>query len=149
MQPDTYTIMTVVIYNPVATVTLTSTLDGRQAACPGEVTYSCNVTQGFSVSWTAAPVLVSLTFVRLLPSGPRMLRCSDIQAIQCADLDFQANLTVTSTVVNGMADLTSTFRFTARVELNETVVECSGLTLPLTPPVNHTFTVAGKLYYCR
>ena len=70
--------MIVVIYNPLATVTLTSTLNGRQAACPGEeVTYTCSVIQGFSIGWTAAPVLVDITLVVFIPSDPRRtLGCS-------------------------------------------------------------------------
>ena len=135
-----------VIYNSVATVTLTSTLVGRQTACPGEVvTYTCNVTLGFDIGWTVPPVLMDTTLVVFIPTNPKVLRCSDFSAIQCADLDFQANLTAVGTVVNGAADMTSTFRFTARAWLNETLVECSGLTSSLTTS-SQTFKVAGKLY---
>lgn len=133
------------IYNSVATATLTSTVDGRGTACPGEVvTYTCNVTLGFDIGWTVPPVLVDTALVVFIPANPKVLRCSDFSAIQCADLDFQANLTVVGAVVNGAADMTSTFRFTARAGLNGTVVECSGLTSSLTTS-NHTLTVAGKL----
>ena len=46
------------LFSPVATSSLSSTLDGRQAACHGElVTYTCNVTQGFLIGWGATPVL--------------------------------------------------------------------------------------------
>ena len=135
------------IYNSVATATLTSSLDGRQTACPGEVvTYTCNVTLGYDIGWTVPPVLADTTLVVFIPANQRVLRCNDFPAIQCADLDFQANLTAVGTVVNGAADMTSTFRFTARAGLNKTVVECSALTSSLTTS-NHTFTVAGELYY--
>ena len=138
------------VYNlssPVASSSLSSTLDGRQAACPGEVvTYTCSVTQAFTLGWTATPVLVNpslLRFTTFAPAG-RMVGCSDIAAIQCADFDFLATLISVGAVVNSQADMTSTFRFTARPGLNGTVVECSGLTIPSTPSANHTLTIAGK-----
>jgi len=41
--------------------------------------------------------------------------------------------------VNNLADLTSTFRFTATAELNRTVVECSGVTVATVPSsADHT-----------
>ena len=139
------------IYNlcsPVATTTLTSTLDGRQVACPGElVTYTCTVTQAFVLGWTAAPILVNPSLLRFTTSDPvgRMVGCSDFATIQCDDFDFQTTLTSVGTVsMSGVADMTSTFRFTARPGLNGTVVECSGLTIPSTPSANHTLTIAGK-----
>ena len=139
--------ITLNLWWPPATITLTSTLDGRRAACPGEVvTHTCTVTQTFLIGWTAAPVLVNPSLVRFTTSDPagRLVGCSDIAAIQCADFDFQATLTSVGTVVNSQADMTSTFRFTARAGLNGTVVECSGLTIPSTPSANHTLTIAGK-----
>ena len=105
------------------------------------------MTQGFSISWTAAPVLVDATLVRfvLSDSAGRMVGCSDIQAIQCADFDFQATLTsVGPPDMNGARNMTSTFRFTATAGLNGTVVECNSFTIPSTPSINHTLIVAGK-----
>jgi len=50
-------------------------------------------------------------------------------AVQCTDINFQAELTGIGTPdMNNLADLTSTFRFTATAELNGTLVECSGVT---------------------
>ena len=91
-------------------------------------------------------MLVNPSLVRFTTSDPagRMVGCSDISTIQCADLDFQATLTSVGTVVNGAADMTSTFRFTARAGLNGTVVECAGITSPSTPSESYTFTIAGK-----
>jgi len=137
------------VYNlssPVATITLSSTLDGRQTACPGEVvTYTCTVTQGFLIGWTAPPVLVDATFVRFTPSDQRIRGCSNASSpVQCAEFDFQGTITSVGSVVNGAADMTTTFRFTAKPGLNGTVVECSGTTSPPTPSESHTFTVAGK-----
>ena len=139
---------TELVYNlssPVASSSLSSTLDGRQAACPGEVvTYTCNVTQGFLIGWGATPVL-DAALVQFAPSDPRILGCSNVTAIQCGDFDFQATLTSVGTVsMIGAADMTSTFRFTARAGLNGRVVECTGTTSPPTPSESYTFTVAGK-----
>ena len=135
------------VYNlslPVATSSLSSTLDGRQAACPGEVvTYTCNVTQGFLIGWSAAPVL-DAALVQFAPTDSRILGCSNVTAIQCDDFDFQATLTSVGTVsMNGAADMTSTFRFTARPSLNGTVAECTRTTSPSTPSANHTLIIAG------
>ena len=130
--------------NSIATITLTSTLDGRQAACPGEVvTYICNVTQGFLIGWNAAPVL-DAALVQFAPTDSRILGCSNFSAVQCDGFDFLATLTNIGPVQSGAADMTSTFRFTATAGLNGTVVECSSTTSPPTPSERHMFTVAGK-----
>ena len=129
--------------SPVATSSLSSTLDGRQAACPGEVvTYTCNVTQGFLIGWSAAPVL-DAALVQFAPTDSRILGCSNVTAIQCDDFDFQATLTSVGPVQNGQADMSSTFRFTARPRLNGTVVECTRTTSPSTPSANQTLIIAG------
>ena len=134
------------VYNSTAAVILTSTVDGREAACPGErVTYTCYVAQGDATGWIAPPVLVDTTLVVFIPAHPKILRCSDVTVVRCAEFNFQANLTRVGTIVNGIADMTSTFSFTARAGLNGTVVQCSDLTSHLIPPAVHTFTVAGKL----
>ena len=110
------------------------------------MTYTCTVIQGFLIGWTATPVLANPSLVRFTTSDPagRLVGCSGIATIQCADFDFLATLTSVGTVVNGAADMTSIFRFTARAELNGTVVECSGTTSPSTPSESYTFTIAGK-----
>ena len=132
------------LFSPVATSSLSSTLDGRQAACPGElVTYTCNVTQGFLIGWGATPVL-DAALVQFAPIDSRILGCSNVTAIQCDDFDFLATLTSVGTVsMNGAADMTSTFRFTARAGLNGTVVECTRTTSPSTPSANQTLIIAG------
>ena len=134
---------------PVATVTLASTVDGRQAACPGEVvTFTCTVIQGAIITWTAAPVLVSTTAVVFQSTTPSddSRSCSDSSSpVPCADLDYQATLTSVGTLdMNGIADMTSTFRFTARAELNGAVVQCSVVTATTTPPANQTLNVVGE-----
>ena len=47
--------------SPAASITLTSSVEGMQAACPGEVvTHSCTVTEAAFTSWTAAPFFVDI-----------------------------------------------------------------------------------------
>ena len=129
----------------IATTTLTSTLGGRQAACPQEVvTYTCNVTTAATISWTVAPIFVIESIVRFVPTTPlnQRVTCS---TMQCAGFDFLATLTNVGTVdMNGAADMTSTFSFTARAGLNGTIVQCSGTPSPPISSANHTLSVAGK-----
>jgi len=129
-------------------------VDGRQAACPGEVvTYTCNVTQAASVTWTAAPVLVGIVvrFRSNSPSDERQLSCNATSSpVQCTDLDYQATLTSVGTVdMNGAADLTSTFRFTAIAELNGTVVQCNAVNVPNAPPERQVLNVIGEFWLRR
>ena len=128
-----------------ATITLNSTLDG-QPTSPGEVVnYTCTLTEAAFISWTAPPTAPPTNPVRFLHDDTqRMLGCSDFSAINCTDLDFRAALTsVVPTNMTGYADLTSTFRFTATVALNGTVVQCSGSTITGTEMVNQTLIVEG------
>ena len=113
------------------------------------MTYICMVEQAATVGWTAAPVLTDPTavvFVATVPSNQRTRDCSTISSIQCSDLDFYANFTNISTVQNGLADLTSTFRFTARLGLNGTVVECIAATESGVPRANQSLIVKGEVY---
>ena len=130
---------------PVATITLTSNVDGRRA-CPGEVvTYTCTVIQGGAITWTAAPVLVDQTAVVFLAATPSdNSRSCPSATVQCADLDYQAAFTNVGPLMNGAADMTSTFRFTARAELNGTTVQCSAVTATATPSTTQTLNVAGE-----
>ena len=133
----------------IATTILTSTLDGRQAACPAEVvTYTCNVTAAATISWTVTPIFVMESLVRFVPTTPLNQRVT-CTTMQCAGFDFLATLTNVGPcdIMTGAADMTSTFRFTARAELNGTVVQCSGTTSPSTPSESRNFTVAGKCYH--
>ena len=132
---------------PVATITLTSSVDGRQAVCPGMVvTYTCTVIQGGAITWTAAPVLTG-TAVRFLSTTPadNSQSCSP-STVQCADLDYQATLTSISNLdMSGtFADMTSSFRFTSRAELSGAVVQCSAVTATATPSATQTLNVAGE-----
>ena len=116
--------------------------------CPGEVvTYTCVVDQGATVGWTAAPVLTDPTavvFVATAPSDQTTRDCSAVASIRCTELDFYAKFTNISTVQNGIADLSSTFRFTARAGVNGTVVQCMAATESGAPRANQSLIVAGK-----
>ena len=73
-----------------ATITLTSTLNGRQGACPREiVTYTCTLTQGSFIEWTAEPFLsaTELRFTPTTPANSRMVDCDDYVNIQCTVFD--------------------------------------------------------------
>ena len=133
-----------------ATITLTSTLDGRQTACPGEVvTYTCTVTQAFLLEWTAEPFIGEsdrLQFSRSTPAEDRIIDCSDSSTVPCADLDYQATLTSVGPAQSGFADMTSTFRLTASARVNGTVVQCRGSTATGVQMANSTLIVAGGLH---
>ena len=108
------------------------------------MTYTCNVTTAIAISWTVAPIFVMESLVRFGLTTPlnQEVTCT---TMQCAGFDFLATLTnVGPRDMNGLADMISTFRFTARAELNGTVVQCTGVTSPSTPSESLNFTVAGK-----
>ena len=121
---------------------------GWEAGCLPEevVTFTCTVIQGAIITWTAAPVLVDPTAVVFQSTTPSdNSRSCPSATVQCADLDYQATLTSVGALdMNGIADMTSTFRFTARAELNGTVVQCSAVTATTTPPANQTLNVVGE-----
>ena len=115
-------------------------------ACPGEVvTYTCMVDQAATVGWTAVPILTDPTAVQFLAtSDQRMRDCSAVHSVRCADFDFFASLTSVGMVQNGLADLISTFTFTAKAEISGIVVLCSATTENSTPTVNQSLIVVGK-----
>ena len=102
----------------VATITLTSSVDGRQAVCPGEVvTYTCTAFRTSSVGWVALPDIDGFDY---FPSSP-------IWKVQVIG-NFQALLTnrILDPRIARMADLTTTLTVTATPEQNGTVVQCRG-----------------------
>ena len=130
-----------------AAITLTSTLNGRQGACPREVvTYTCTLTQGSFLEWTAEPFLsaTELRFTPTTPANSRMVDCDDYVNIQCTVFDFQSTVSITN-INAGMtlADLTSTFRFTARAEINGTVVRCRVVDVNGLAAQNETLKAVG------
>ena len=142
--------MTLACITHVATTILSSTLDGRQTACPGEVvTYTCTVTQAFLLEWTAEPFINEtnrLQFTRSTPAEDRVIDCSDSSTVPCADLDYRTTLTSVGPAQSGFADMTSTFSFTASTRVNGTVVQCTGSTATGVQMVNSTLIVAGGLH---
>ena len=135
-------------YYIAANVTITSTLDGRQTACPGEVvTYTCTVIQAVVIDWTAEPFIGETNRLQFSPTAEnRVIKCNDSSTIPCADLDYQATLMSVGTVQNGFADMTSTFRFTASARVNGTVVKCRGSTATGVQTANSTLSVTGMLH---
>ena len=133
-----------------ATTALSSTLDERQTACPGEVvTYTCSVTQAVILDWTAEPFITEtnrLQFSSSTPAEDRVIDCSDSSTVPCADLDYRTTLTSVGPAQSGFADMTSTFRFTASARVNGTVVQCIGSTATGRQMVNSTLIVAGVLH---
>ena len=131
-----------------ATITLTSNLNGRQTACPEEVvTYSCTVAQAATLDWIVEPFISEsnrLQFTTTTSPGNRVLACgTSTSPVQCAEFDYRATLTSVGPVQSSIADLTSTFSFTASARVNGTVVQCRGSTATGRQMANSTLIVAG------
>ena len=98
-----------------AAVTLTSTLDGRQTVCSGEmVTYTCTILRTTVITWVALPDIDGVDYFPNSPLGQQIIG------------DFQ--IALTGNVRNGMglADLTITLTVTATAGRNGTEVQCRG-----------------------
>ena len=102
------------------------------------------MTQGSILEWTAEPFLstAELRFAPSTPADRRSVDCDDFVNIQCTVLDFQATVSITNAGMS-LADLTSTFRFTARAELNGTVVRCRVADVNGVAAQNETLKAAG------
>ena len=98
-----------------AAVTLTSTLDRRQVACPGEVvTYTCIALRTTVITWVALPDIDGVDYFPSSPLGQQVIG------------DFQIALTGNIPNGTGLADLTITLTVTATLARNGTVVQCRG-----------------------
>ena len=95
---------------------MTSTLNGRQTACPGEVvTYTCTVLRTSSAGWDVPPDIMQFTY---FPSS---------QIGQPVNIgDFQVVLTNVGPIDRELADLTTTLTVTTTLARNRTVVQCLG-----------------------
>ena len=96
---------------------MTSTLDGSQAACPGEeVTYTCTVLRTAVVSWFALPDINGVDYFARDQVGQRAIN------------DFQLALTNRVLDPNNtrLADLTTTLTVTATAGRNGAMVQCRG-----------------------
>ena len=97
-------------------MTLTSTLDRRQTACPGEVvTYTCIVLRTSAVGWDVPPDIMQFIYFPSSQTG---------QPVNIGD--FQVVLTNVGPIDMGLADLTTTLTVTATAGRNGTVVQCLG-----------------------
>ena len=94
---------------------LTSTLDGRQTACPRVVvTYTCTAPRTTVVSWFALPDISGVDYFASSQIGEQVIG------------DFRIALTNNSANGVGLADLITTLTVTATAGRNGTVVECRG-----------------------
>ena len=108
-------LMRMLILAGTATVTLTSTLDGRQTTCPGEVvSYTCTVLRTAAISWVASPGINRVDYYPRDQIGQRVIG------------DFQIALISNIRHDTVLADLTITLTVTATAGRNGTVVQCLG-----------------------
>ena len=121
-------------------MSLTSSVerDGRQAACPGEVvTFTCMVTDGATLSWTAEPYISMRDPIRFLLSATLGATAMNDSG------QFRARLT--SVIQTGnFGDLTSELIVSASESLNGIVVQCLATTTILR---SKTLTLAGANKY--
>jgi len=123
---------------------------GRQGVCPREVvTYTCTVIQSTLLEWTAEPFVPSSSRVRFIVGTNNegaTVSCSDFTSMPslCTDIDFLVTLTSVGCVQGTVADLTSTFVFTATARLNGSRVQCSGNTAGGMVIENDTLSIAGE-----
>ena len=112
---DSYLDVLLCITYYAATITLTSSVDGRQAVCPGEVvTYTCTALRTSSVGCVALPDIDGFDYFPSSPIGQE-------QVIG----NFQA-LLINRILDPNIPDLTTTLTVTASPEWNGTVVQCEG-----------------------
>ena len=98
-----------------ANVTLISTLDERQAACPEEVvTYTCTAPRTSSAGWDVPPDIMQFNYFPSSSIGQQTIG------------DFQVALISNVPISRGLADLTITLTVTATADRNGTVVQCLG-----------------------
>jgi len=96
-----------------ASITLTSSMDGAQAACPGEVvTYTCTALHTNAIEWIVTPGISSAAFFQDDTITERTIE------------DF--HLALTSRIPNGTgtSDLTSTLTVTTTASQNGTMIQC-------------------------
>ena len=98
-----------------AAVTLSSTLDGRQAVCPGKmVTYTCTAPRTSSAGWDVPPDIMQFNYFPSSSIGQQTIG------------DFQVALISNVPISRGLADLTITLTVNATADRNGTVVQCLG-----------------------
>jgi len=101
------------IYFLTANVTLTSSLDGAQAACPGEVvTCTCTALRTNAIEWIVTPGVSSAVFFQ------------DGSITERTIGNFHLALTIRIPNGTGTSDLTSTLTVTTTVSQNGTTIQC-------------------------
>ena len=110
--------------------------DGRQAACLGEVvTFTCVVTDGARLTWTAEPYISMMDPIRFLVSGTTGQTAMDDSG--------QFRAIFTSVLPSGnFGDLTSELTVTASETLGGTVIQCLATTTIL---MSKTLNLAGTM----
>ena len=115
------------------------------------VTYTCNVTQAIRLEWTAVPFINNnnrLQFTSTTPPENRVLACgTSTSSVQCAEFDYRATLTRVGPVQNALADMTSTFSFTAHTRVNGTLVQCRESTATGIQTKNSTLIATGTTMF--
>ena len=102
-------------------MTLTSSVEqaGRQAACPGEVTFTCTVTERGSLQWIAEP--------HINQSNPVIFAGASVAAGETRDPTPQIHIVLDE--VNGsdprLRDYVSTLTVRNSTALSGTVIQCS------------------------
>ena len=118
--------------------------NGRTAACPRElVTFTCTVTQGFSLNWAStAFTSCNSTPTYLLAPGTSVGSTSVCGSFKAILTDIT---NVTQVGQSRLGDMTSTLSPTTTVS-PRTVVTCSDLLIPQRLPQSKSYpNVAGKL----
>ena len=109
------------------------------------------MTQAIRLEWTAVPFITNnnrLQFTSTTPPENRVLACdTSTSSVQCAEFDYRATLTRVGPVQNALADMTSTFSFTASARVNGTVVQCRESTATRIQMENSTLIAAGRTIF--
>ena len=123
-----------------AVVTLTSTLGGRQAACPGEVvTYTCTALHTTVAGWNVPPDIMEYDYFTRSQIGQQIIITVFKLALTNKVLDPNNA---------ALADLTTTLTVTATAGQNGTVVECHGDEPSETMNLVLSVTSEHNMYLC-
>ena len=107
------TFIVVMMYFLTANITLTSSLDGAQAACPGEeITYTCTALRTNAIEWVVKPGVSSAAFFQEDTITERTIG------------DFHLTLTIRIPNGTGTSDLTSTLTVNTTASHNGTIIQC-------------------------
>ena len=119
--------------------------------CSGDmVTYTCTVTQGFTLDWIVEPFISIGDPIRFALGSTMVgssVDCNGVTPPQCSNITFGATFTNTTNhmrIASGpVADMTSTLTITTTVRLNGTVVQCRGAIESGSAAFNRALHIAG------